>query len=64
MKCPLTFKTARAFPRGIVANAAECLRDKCAWWDDANRSCVALTIGQELRIIENALSFNRPADRK
>lgn len=51
MKCPLMFMSWQSKPKERSFQPVECLKGKCAWWDNGQPGCAILTIAQELATI-------------
>lgn len=55
MKCPLLlFEQYTTFDK-IGTNVADCLQEKCAWWDENGSRCAILEISRELCALGNTL---------
>ena len=56
MKCPLLVRIREPDYSHKVVYPANCLGEKCAWWDDKPGHCIFLTIGGCLEFIMAYLS--------
>lgn len=55
MKCPLMIMGC--FNKGGTwsPESEKCIKEECAWWDNADEQCVAKTIAFEISTSRNAL---------
>ena len=67
MKCPLLSKVYIEEPERSNTDIADCLKEKCAWWDDKSGQCCMLslagflsTIGWNMGGIAKELTLVRP----
>ncbi len=55
MKCPLLRVDDRERSSYPLPIAPDCLKEECAWWDEADERCIVQTIPFELNRIGSAL---------
>jgi len=55
MKCPLMGLGNWPTGHKLEFVLADCLREKCAWWDPANGCCAPIALNQILVAIGNVL---------
>ena len=64
MKCPKSFHY-RVDAEGVVfRDAADCLREECAWWDKFNNTCNEVSKTAALDQLDNVLRDIREALKK
>lgn len=56
MKCPLTYKEKVSYYQGRDYGIEDCLKERCAWWDDKFQQCLFFTATEQLFRIANILS--------
>lgn len=46
MKCPLQRFTVRYKPGETKVEFTDCIKEKCAWWDNAGQCCAVYLLGE------------------
>ena len=54
MKCPMRIFVVQQGLEVGTGYMPDCLKEQCAWWDQAGNSCAVLSIYQELRLLVGA----------
>jgi len=55
MRCPMTYRSMYTTGPGIQLLGAECIKEKCAWWNKTMEECNLVTIAVGLFDISIAL---------
>jgi len=51
MKCPLLIIAAAVNNKRNMIEPADCLKEKCAWWDALVERCLWLNVSEKLSMI-------------
>ena len=55
MKCPILIKVTKKWFRPPIYEPMECLKEECAWWDEAHECCATIALNQTMVAIGNVL---------